>query len=88
MRILSLDLSKFKTVACDYEAETGRHQFATVLTTHNAALPNRVLRQSRRKNSEQLARSFFWAYVQVSTYRELRRTAHCHVRGKRFEPAG
>jgi transposase len=33
MRILSLDLSKFKTVACDYEAETGRHQFATVLTT-------------------------------------------------------
>src|SRR5215470_20233188 len=34
MRILSLDLSKFKTVACDYEAETGRHQFVTVLTTH------------------------------------------------------
>jgi hypothetical protein len=34
MRILSLDLSKFKTVACDYEVETGRHQFATVLTTH------------------------------------------------------
>src|SRR6266403_1383876 len=34
MRILSLDLSKYKTVACDYEAETGRHQFATVLTTH------------------------------------------------------
>jgi len=33
MRILSLDLSKYKTVACDYEAETGRHQFATVLTT-------------------------------------------------------
>jgi transposase len=34
MRILSLDLSKYKTVACDYETETGRHQFATVLTTH------------------------------------------------------
>jgi len=33
MRILSLDLSKYKTVACDYEAETGRHQFATALTT-------------------------------------------------------
>ena len=33
MRILSLDLSKYKTVACDYEAETGRHQFATVLRT-------------------------------------------------------
>jgi transposase len=33
MRILSLDLSKYKTVACDYEAETGKHQFATVLTT-------------------------------------------------------
>jgi len=36
MRILSLDLSKYKTVACDYEAETGRHQFATVLTTQKA----------------------------------------------------
>ncbi len=36
MRILSLDLSKYKTVACDYEAETGRHQFATVLTTLNS----------------------------------------------------
>jgi hypothetical protein len=33
MRILSLDLSKYKTVACDYGAETGRHQFATVVTT-------------------------------------------------------
>jgi transposase len=33
MKILALDLSKYKTVACEYEAETGRHQFATVLTT-------------------------------------------------------
>ena len=33
MKILALDLSKYKTVGCDYEAETGRHQFATVLTT-------------------------------------------------------
>ena len=33
MKILALDLSKYKTVACDYEAETGRHRFATVLTT-------------------------------------------------------
>src|SRR5260370_34797067 len=33
MRILSLDLSKYKTVACDYESEKGRHQFATVQTT-------------------------------------------------------
>ena len=32
MQILSLDLSKYKTVACDYEAETARHSFATVLT--------------------------------------------------------
>jgi hypothetical protein len=27
MRILALDLGKYKTVACDYEAETGRHRF-------------------------------------------------------------
>ena len=33
MRILALDLGKYKTVACDYEAETGKHRFATVLTT-------------------------------------------------------
>lgn len=36
MRILALDLGKYKTVACDYEAETGRHRFATVLTTPKA----------------------------------------------------
>src|SRR5260370_7127847 len=36
MRIMSLALSKYKTVACEYEAETGRHQFATVLTTQKA----------------------------------------------------
>ena len=33
MKILSLDLSKYKTVACDYEAETARHSFETVMTT-------------------------------------------------------
>ncbi len=33
MKILALDLSKYKTVACDYEAETARHSFVTVLTT-------------------------------------------------------
>src|SRR5260370_25535836 len=36
MRILELDLGKYKTVACEYEAETGRHRFATVLTTPKA----------------------------------------------------
>ena len=36
MRILALDLGKYKTVACDYEAETGGHQFVTVLTTPKA----------------------------------------------------
>ena len=33
MKILALDLSKYKTVACDYEAETAAHSFATVATT-------------------------------------------------------
>lgn len=36
MRILALDLGKYKTVACDYKAETGRHRFVTVLTTPKA----------------------------------------------------
>ena len=33
MKILSLDLGKYKTVGCEYEAETGRHSFVTVGTT-------------------------------------------------------
>jgi hypothetical protein len=36
MKILTLDLGKFKTVVCEYEAETARHQFATVATTPQA----------------------------------------------------
>src|SRR5919206_1334054 len=33
MKILALDLGKYKTVACEYEAESGRHRFHTILTT-------------------------------------------------------
>ena len=36
MRILALDLGKYKTVACEYEAQTGRQRFVTVLTTPKA----------------------------------------------------
>ncbi len=36
MRILALDLGKYKSVACEYEAETGRHQFATIPTNPKA----------------------------------------------------
>src|SRR5207244_8713037 len=36
MKILALDLGKFKTVACEYEAETARREFATVATTPQA----------------------------------------------------
>jgi len=36
MKILALDIGKYKTVGCDYEAETGRHSFATVATTPQA----------------------------------------------------
>ena len=32
MRILSLDLGKYKSVACDYEAERGGHRFTTIPT--------------------------------------------------------
>src|SRR5258708_34614346 len=42
MRILALDLGKYKTVACEYEAETGRHRFATVRTTPKA-LPDLIV---------------------------------------------
>lgn len=33
MKILALDLGKYKTVACEYEAESGRHRFHTILST-------------------------------------------------------
>src|SRR5947208_17136041 len=36
MKILALDIGKYQTVACDYEAETARHSFATVATTPQA----------------------------------------------------
>ena len=36
MRILALDLGKYKSVACDYEAETGRHCFTTIATKPQA----------------------------------------------------
>lgn len=42
MSILALDLGKYKTVACEYEAESGRHRFATVLTTPKA-LPDLIV---------------------------------------------
>jgi transposase len=41
MKILALDLGKYKTVACEYEAESGRHRFHTTLTT-GAALAQLV----------------------------------------------
>lgn len=43
MKILALDLGKYKTVACEYEAESGQHRFHTILTTP-VALQQLVLR--------------------------------------------
>jgi transposase len=42
MKILALDLGKYKTVACEYEAESGRHRFHTMLSKP-AALQQLVL---------------------------------------------
>lgn len=36
MKILALDLGKYKSVACEYEATTGAHQFMSVATTPQA----------------------------------------------------
>jgi len=33
MKILALDLGKYKTVACDYERESGEHRFRAIVTT-------------------------------------------------------
>jgi len=33
MKILSLDLGKYKTVGCDYERESGKHRFKATVTT-------------------------------------------------------
>ncbi len=37
MYILAVDLSKFKSVACDYDTETAEHRF-TMLPTRPAAM--------------------------------------------------
>src|ERR1041385_8203350 len=36
MKILALDLGKYKSVGCDYERETGAHGFRTSFTTPTA----------------------------------------------------
>ena len=36
MQILALDLGKYKSVACEYEVESGRHSFVTLPTTPKA----------------------------------------------------
>ena len=36
MRILALDLGKYKTVACVYDSETGAHRFVTIVTNAKA----------------------------------------------------
>ena len=33
MKILALDLGKYKTVGCDYERESGKHRFRSSFTT-------------------------------------------------------
>ena len=33
MKILALDLGKYKTVGCEYESESGAHRFQRSLTT-------------------------------------------------------
>lgn len=48
MRILALDLGKYKTVACEYEAESGRHRFVTVATTPKALHDLMVEREPQR----------------------------------------
>jgi hypothetical protein len=36
MKILALDIGKYKSVGCDYEAQSGRHSFVTIATTPKA----------------------------------------------------
>jgi hypothetical protein len=54
MRILALDLSKYKTVACDYQAETADHKFATVATTAKGLHDLIVDRESARSGGDDL----------------------------------
>jgi hypothetical protein len=36
MKILALDLGKYKTVGCDYERESGKHRFLRVASLHGS----------------------------------------------------
>ena len=52
MRILSLDLGKYKSVACDYEAETGRHRFTTIPTNPQTLHDDRGSRTRPRSDRD------------------------------------
>ena len=36
MKILALDIGKYKSVACDYQTETGGHSFVVIATNPRA----------------------------------------------------
>ena len=55
MKILALDIGKYKSVGCDYEAETGRHSFATVATPPQALHDLMVEREPDRVVIETMA---------------------------------
>jgi transposase len=82
MRILSLDLSKYKTVACDYEAESGRHRFATVLTTPKALHDLIVDREPQRVVIE-ICSIAGWVGDLVRSLRYRPSDASDHVRGEK-----
>jgi hypothetical protein len=52
MRILALDLGKFKSVACGYDTQTLEHGFETTPTTANALHDLIIDREPERASSD------------------------------------
>lgn len=61
MRILALDLGKFKSVACDYEKDTGEHEFETIVT-ESKAIGDLIEKRSVQRVVFEVGPSAGWIY--------------------------
>jgi len=65
MRILALDLGKFKSVACDYDQNSGKHEFETIVTEPKA-IRELIEKRSGQRVVFEVGPSAGWIYDLVS----------------------
>jgi len=65
MRILALDLGKIKSVACDYDGESGRHEFETI-KTNGQEIHDLVLERAPERVVFEIGSAAGWIYDLVT----------------------